>query len=64
MVNQYETDGNRNARIKKLENVITTDFYRNYNGGLNKWIQDYEDVIIELDLLGQKTWSDDNIKNR
>jgi hypothetical protein len=27
MVNQYETDGNKNVRIKKLENVITTVFH-------------------------------------
>jgi hypothetical protein len=35
-VNQYETDGNRNVRIKKLENVITRVFHRNYKRGLNK----------------------------
>jgi hypothetical protein len=34
LVNQYETDGNRNVRIKKLENIITTDFHRHYKGGL------------------------------
>jgi tellurite resistance-related uncharacterized protein len=28
LVNQYETDGNKNVRIKKLENVITTVFHR------------------------------------
>jgi hypothetical protein len=27
LVNQYETDGNKNVRMKKLENVITTDFH-------------------------------------
>jgi hypothetical protein len=32
LVNQYETDGNRNVRIKKLENVITTVFHRHYKG--------------------------------
>jgi hypothetical protein len=26
LVNQYEKDGNRSVRIKKLENVITTVF--------------------------------------
>jgi hypothetical protein len=35
-VNQYETDGNRNVRIKKLESVITRVFHRNYKRGLNK----------------------------
>ena len=63
-VKQYETDGNRNVRIKKLENVITTIFHQNYKGGLAKWIQDYEDVFTELVLLGQKTWSDDEIQKR
>ena len=29
-----------------------------------KWIQDYEDAFTELVLLGQKTWSDGEIKKR
>jgi hypothetical protein len=64
LVNQYETDGNRNVRIKKLENVITTVFNRHYKGGLFKWVQDYEDAFTELVLLGQATWNDDDIKKR
>ena len=64
LVKQCETDGNRNVRIKKLEDVITMIFHRNYKVGLVKWIQDYEDAFTELVLLGQKTWSDDEIKNR
>jgi hypothetical protein len=64
LVNQYETDGNRNVRIKKLENVITTVFNRHYKGGLFKWVQDYEDAFTELVLLGQTTWIDDDIKKR
>jgi hypothetical protein len=62
LIQQYETDGNRNVRIKRLESVINTVFNRNYRGGLVKWIQDYEVVFTELDLLGQKTWNDDEIK--
>jgi hypothetical protein len=62
LVQQYETDGNRNFRIKRLESVIDTVFHRNYRGGLEKWIQDYEDAFTELALLGQKTWNDDEIK--
>jgi hypothetical protein len=62
LVNQYETDGNKNVRIKKLENVITTVFHQHYKGGLLKWIQDYEDVFTELVILGQVTWNDDEIK--
>jgi hypothetical protein len=64
LVQQYETDGNRNVRIKRLESVINTVFNRKYRGGLVKWIQDYEDAFIELALLGQKTWNDDEIKRR
>jgi hypothetical protein len=64
LVQQYETDGNRNFRIKRLESVINTVFHRNYRGGLVKWIQDYEDAFTELALLGQKTWNDDDIKKR
>jgi hypothetical protein len=62
LVQQYETDGNRNVRIKSLESVISKVFHRNYRGGLVKWIQDYEDAFTELALLGQKTWNDDDIK--
>jgi hypothetical protein len=29
MVHQYEIDGNRNVRIKRLESVINTVFYHN-----------------------------------
>jgi hypothetical protein len=42
LVQQYETDGNRKVRIKRLESVINTVFHRDYRG--------------ELDLLnGSKT---------
>jgi hypothetical protein len=64
LINQYETDGNRNVRIKKLENVITTVFHRHYKGGLFKWVHDYEDAFTELVLLGQTTWNNDDIKKR
>jgi hypothetical protein len=62
LVQQYETDRNRNVRIKRLESVINMDFNRNYRGGHVKWIQDYEDAFTELALPGQKTWNDDDIK--
>jgi hypothetical protein len=61
LVRQYETDGNRNVRIKRIESVIYTVFHRNYRGGLVEWIQYYEDASTELVLLGQKNWSDDQI---
>jgi hypothetical protein len=64
LVQQYETDDNRNVRIKRLESVINTVFHRNYRGGLMKWIQEYEDAFTELALVGQKTWNDDEIKKR
>jgi hypothetical protein len=62
LVQQYETDGNRNVSIKRLESVMNTVFHLNYRGGLVKWIQDYEDAFTELALLGQKTWNDNEIK--
>jgi hypothetical protein len=52
LVQQYETDGNRNVRIKRLESVINSVFHRDYRGGLVKWIQDYEDAFTELALFG------------
>jgi hypothetical protein len=64
LVQQYETHGNRNVEIKRLESVINTVIHLNYTGGLLKWIQDYEDAFTELTLLGQKTWNDDEIKKR
>jgi hypothetical protein len=66
LVQQYEIDGNRNVKIKRLESIINTVFHRNYRGGLVlvKWIQDYEDASTELALLVQKTWNDDDIKKR
>jgi len=62
LANQYETDGIRNIRNKKIENVISKFFYQNYKEGLIKWIQDYEDSFRELVSLGQKTWNDDDIR--
>jgi hypothetical protein len=62
LAQQYETDGNRNVRTKRLESVINTVFHRNYRGGLVKWILDYEDSFTELALLVQKTWNGDEIK--
>jgi hypothetical protein len=64
LLEQYETDGNRNFRIKRLESVINTVFHRNYRERLVKWIRDYEDAFTELALLGQKTWNDDEMKKR
>jgi hypothetical protein len=67
LVQQYETDGNRNVRIKrivKLKSVINTVFHRNCRGGHVKWIQDYEHAFTELALLGKKIWNDDEIKKR
>jgi hypothetical protein len=61
---QYETDGNRNVRIKRLESVINTVFHRNYRRQLVKWIQDYQDAFTELALIGQKTWNDEIKKRR
>jgi hypothetical protein len=55
LLQQYETDGSRNVRIKRLENVIDTVFHRDYRGGLVKWIQEYEDAFTELASVGQKT---------
>jgi hypothetical protein len=64
LVQQYETDGNRNVRIKRLKSVINTVFHRDYRGGLVEYIQDYEDAFTELALLGQKTWNNHEIKKR
>jgi hypothetical protein len=62
LVQQYETDGNRNDRIKRLEIVIKTVFHCNYRGGFVEWIQEYEDVFTEPVLHGQNNWNDDENK--
>jgi hypothetical protein len=64
LVQQYETDGDRNIRIKRLLSVIHTISHSNYRGGIIKWIQNYEDAFTDLALLGKKTWNDDEIKKR
>jgi hypothetical protein len=45
-VQQFDTDGNRNIRVKSIESVISTVFHRNYRGRVVKWIQDYEYAFI------------------
>ena len=64
LIKQHENDCNKNVRIKKLVSVMNTEFHRHYKGGLTKWIQDYEDALSELVILGQKAWDDDDIKKR
>jgi hypothetical protein len=65
LVNQYETERNRNFRIKKLENAIATVYNRHYRGGgLLKRIQDYEDAFTELTLLGENVCDDDGSRKR
>jgi hypothetical protein len=54
LLQQYETDGNRNVRIKRLESVINTVFHRNRRGGLVKWIQDYEDAFTDRLFLSKR----------
>jgi hypothetical protein len=52
LVQQYETEGNRNVRIKRLEGVMNVLFHLNYREGLVKWIQYYENAFTELALSG------------
>jgi hypothetical protein len=54
LVQPYETDGNNNVRIKRLESVINTISHRHYRGGLVTWIQHYEDAFTELAYLGKR----------
>jgi hypothetical protein len=54
VLQQYETYGNRNVSIKRLESVINTVFHSNYRGGSVTWIQNYEDAFTELALLGKR----------
>jgi hypothetical protein len=66
LVQQYETDGNSNVTIKRLERIINTVFHINYRGGLVNGSKTLKmpSQFTELALLGQKTWNDDEIKKR
>ena len=64
LVKKYEADGNKNIRIKKLEEIISINFHRRYKGGLTKWIQDYENAFSELVTLDQDAWMSDDAKKR
>jgi hypothetical protein len=52
LVQQYETDGNSNFRIKRLESVINTVFHLNYIGGFVKWIQEFYDIFWTISRIG------------
>jgi hypothetical protein len=54
LVKQYETESNRNVRIKKLENVIATVYHAHYRRGLLKWIKDYKDDFTEIFYLERR----------
>jgi hypothetical protein len=64
LINQYETDGNRNVRIKKLKMSLQQSLIATIKGELFTWEQDYEDAFTEFVLLGQTTWNNDDIKKR
>jgi hypothetical protein len=49
--------------MKKLENIITIVFHRNYRGDWIQWIQEYEDAFTDF-IFWKKTWNDDDIKKR
>ena len=48
IVEQYEIDDNRSARIKKLENVITTVFHWNYKVF---WLSGFKTMKMHLQNL-------------
>ena len=61
---KYDADGNRDLRIKRLEQVISTKFHTRYKGGLLQWIQDYENAFAELVSLSETAWKKDDSKKR
>jgi hypothetical protein len=50
---QYETDDNRNIRIKILESSINKVFHYNYRIGLVLRMKYYEEAFTETALIGQ-----------
>ena len=66
---KFNSDGHKDIRIRKLENVIGTVFHNKYKGGLAQWISDYENAFAELIELhtedgSRSTWEDDGPKKR
>jgi len=64
LVKKYEGEGNTEVRIEKLEHIISVPYTRSYKGGLLQFIQDYENAFAELDILGNKSWLEDNERKR
>jgi hypothetical protein len=53
-VQHYETDGNRNVRIKRLESVINTVFHRNYREYLLNGSKTVEMLLQNWLYLGKR----------
>ena len=56
---KYEGGGDKESRLDLLENIISTPYTKNYEGGLLAWLQDYENAFEELVSLNQKNWTVD-----
>ena len=66
---KFNSDGHKDIRIRKLEQVISQVFHKGYKGGLARWISDYESAFAELVELQtedgtRSTWEDDATKKR
>jgi len=57
--------GSREIRIQALEADISVPFHKNYKGGLNAFITDYETAFMELtSILKVKAWEDEDTQKR
>ena len=64
MVDRYKNGGDRDVRIRQLEQVINKPYTDKYKGGLKKWVQDYENAFAHLVKLKCSKWMEDDSRKR
>ena len=64
IVEKFDKGGSKRNKIKELEQVISTPYNRHYKGGLRQFIIDYENAFMELIILGESAWNNDEPKVR
>ena len=55
ILNQCDKGGNRDLRIQILEQEISTPYYKNYKGGLNAYLNNFETALTELSVVLMKS---------
>ena len=64
MLAKFDADGDKDTRIMRLEDKLSTPYTKRYKGGLTQWLTDYETAMAELTILGSGTYISDQAKRR